>query len=495
MTNRNQPKRTILDGILHHSRLNPTKAAIIMGKVSITYEQLVERADKIANHLQSEQKKNERIGIWLSNEPDYLALFLGIVMAHCIAVPLPADLPDDELSTYKEHLGLDQIWDGVPQAIDLVTHLQSEVIRQTITSHDLFYMAVSSGSTGSPKGILRNHHSWTTSFERMNEAFEIGTGDTILIPGPLHYSASLIAALQVLDQGGTVVLLPRYATEQLVEHLLQPAVTSIFLVPAMCAKMLAFVENKQDLVSRLQEKVLTAVTAGAKMPVDLKQKWIDLFPKGKLFEYYGAAELSFVSLLAPTEQIAHADSVGRAFAGVEIVILDEAGHVLPPGKMGQVYVRSEMVAQGYGHQQADEFIKPHNGYYSVGDIGYIDEQGYLYLTGRIQEMIIRGGVNIYPLEIEQKIRQFDWVGDVAVFGVPDIQMGEKIVAALVPSNQYSKRIHDGVYARSEFLFHTSVAKLLSQSRHPDIYWIRNQFPLGTTGKVDKQTLRSHFFER
>ncbi|MGC5325852.1 class I adenylate-forming enzyme family protein [Brevibacillus sp. SYSU BS000544] len=495
MTNRNLPNRTITDGILHHSRINPSKLAISMGDMRITYGQLVERAEKIADYLLSEQKKNQRIGIWLPNDPDYLAYFLGIVLAHSIAVPLPADLPAEELGKYKEHLGLDQIWDeSASLTIMSATQPQPETIRRTISPDDLFYMAVSSGSTGTPKGILRNHRSWTTSFERMSEAFEIGVGDTILIPGPLHYSASLIAALQVLDQGGTVVLLPRYATKHLVEHLLHPEITSIFLVPAMCAKLLAFVENKDELISRLQERVITTVTAGAKMAVDLKQKWIDLFLNGKLFEYYGAAELSFVSLLAPAEQIAHADSVGRAFAGVEIMIMDDTGHVLPTGSIGQVYVRSEMIAQGYGHLQVENFITPQNGYYSVGDVGYLDEEGYLYLTGRKQELIIRGGVNIYPLEIEQKIRQFDWAEDVAVFGMPDAQLGEKIVAVLVLNNQCIERIKYGVYTRSDFIFHTPIAKLLPQSRHPDLYWIHNQLPLGSTGKVDKRTLRKQWLE-
>lgn len=505
MVQASQVNRTIVDGIWHQSEIHPSKVAIKMGEVQITYRQLVNRINNIANTLLSSHKSDKRIGIWLQNEPDYLALFYGIVLARSVAVPLPADLPSDQLRMYKESLGLDEIWDGelLQSSVQYNYYPLATPNQYTaIHSEDLFYMAVSSGSTGSPKGILRNHHSWATSFDRMSQAFELDSQDTILIPGPLHYSASLIAALQVLDQGGKVVLLPRFSTDLLVEHLLRSEITSVFLVPTMCAHLLTYVENRVDVVSQLGKRRLTAVTAGAKMGVELKQKWIKLFPEGKLFEYYGAAELSFVSLLNPEEQITHADSVGKAFAGVELLIMDDAGNVLSPHQIGQVYIRSEMIAQGYGHLHAEEFITPVNGFYTVGDVGYLDEAGYLYLTGRKQEMIIRGGVNIYPLELELAIRQLCEVEDVAVFGIPDEGLGEKIVAVVVLHHEASFELSDHakeqvegyVYPRKDFHLHKDIAKLLPHSRYPDHYWVLNQLPLGTTGKVDKQALCKRWLE-
>lgn len=494
--------RSILDGIFRHAAAQPNRIAIRMEEASITYRQLVEQIERIVGSIHARRLSARRIGLYLANHPDFLPLFYGIAAARAIAVPLPSDLPAEQIEEYKTHLDVSEVWSS-----DTIQELLAETISvvpfegtcSQPSPDDLFYMAVSSGSTGKPKGILRNHRSWAESFDRMAEEFGIGREDTILLPGPLHYSASLIAALQVLDQGGEVVLLPRFREEILLDHLLEKNITAVFMVPTMVAKLLSFLKEKQEVYPLLKERKLTVVTAGAKLETSLKLAWLDLFPNSRLFEYYGAAELSFVSLLRPDEQLTAGDSVGKVFAGVELVIMDDKGQRLGPQQVGQVYVKSGMIAQGYGHKDADKFLPSCQGFFSVGDMGYLDSNGYLYLTGRKQEMILRGGINIFPQEIEQVLRQHPEVKEAAVFGIPDQLMGERIVAAVVSAVQGVKEeTHEGskvntqLFTRNDSPYHAWLKARLPQSRWPDFYWIVGQLPLGTTGKIDRPSLRHHF---
>lgn len=459
-----------MSGLSHNVLEKADACAIRIKEESITYGELFQKSKKLAGWLCQHSMTGQRIGIKLENGIAFFACFYGIVLAGSIAVPLPADLPKEQLQEWCEHLKIARVLAGVP--------FTEESLALPVLGPDaLFYMAVSSGSTGKPKGILRSHRSWVESFQRMKEAFGTGKQDRLLLPGPLHYSASLIAALQVLHEGGEVRLLPRYRSADVRAELLQGDVTACFMVPALYTKLLA----DKELACEVN---LTFISAGDKLSAATSTQWLQAFPNSRLYEYYGAAEISFVSYLRHDRDRSFLDSVGQPFPGVELIIRNEQGQQVQTGTIGKVYVSSSMVAQKYGHLSAPPFLKPTAGGYTVGDLGYLDEAGFLYLVGRKQEVIVRGGVNLYPAEIERSLLADPLIGEAAVFGVPDEMLGERIIAAVSLVGQ-DERLAQGLAEKLQNRF--------ARTRRPDDYWVLPQLPRNAAGKMDKKRLKEMFF--
>jgi len=478
-------RHTIAEGMLRHAAERPEATAIRCHGMQVSYGQLRQESLDLAQVLVRQGLAGQRIGIWMQNHPHVLSCFYGIVLGGGIAVPLPHDLPEAQLADWQEHLQLATVWKkrptfGTGECQPLPASIPD-------TADALFYMAVSSGSTGRPKGILRSHRSWLESFSAMERVFGVGRDDRLLLPGQLAYSANLIAALQVLHTGGEVILLPRFRPAETLQHLMGGEVTATFMVPSMYAKILA-ASNQQTGSIRNRERLI-CITAGDKMAADVKRRWLSLFPECQLYEYYGAAELSFVTVLTAEEQWLRQGSVGRPFAGVELMILDQQGQPLPPGAAGEVYVKSRMIAQGYGHQGAEAFLQPLDGAFSVGDIGYLDDAGYLCLIGRRQELIIRGGVNLYPAEIEKVLHAREEIAAACVFGQPDPVLGERVIAAIVP-----QRHTDASVLTSREAWFGKLAGWLAPSRQPDEYWLTDELPLNSAGKVDRLALIRRYQE-
>ncbi|RNB92298.1 long-chain fatty acid--CoA ligase [Brevibacillus fluminis] len=483
-------QETIASGFWRQARKNADACAIRVEQTRVTYGELLKRNIQVATWIRAQKLGGQRIGIKLENGASFIACFYGAVLAGSIAVPLPADLPNDQLVDWREHLDLSVVLEAEPGLLSQATSCNEQENQPELDPEQLFYMAVSSGSTGMPKGILRTHRSWVESFYRMKEAFGTGGQDMILLPGPLHYSATLIAALQVLHEGGEVVLMTRFHSHAVLEHLQSGGVTACFMVPAMYAKLLAMIEQGRGTEPFTDENI-TFISAGDKLSFELANKWLQAFPGSSLYEYYGAAEISFVSYIRHGQNSGEAGSVGRPFPGVEVTIRDEQGQLLKTGEIGGVHVKSSMVAQSYGHAQAPPFIQPTVGGYTVGDLGYLDEAGCLHLVGRKQNVIVRGGVNLYPAEIERALVADEAISEAAVFGVPDQVLGERIIAAVILANRQDADGEDPENTRLAAVLQHRFAR----ARRPDEYWIVPQLPRNAAGKTDKRKLRDLFFEQ
>lgn len=465
----------ITSGFVRHARQNDEACAVRSGDTQITYGELYARSIYVSDRLRHQGLAGQRIAIRLGNGVDFLSAFYGVVLAGGIAVPLPADLPADQTEEWCGHLNCLSIVKEPSELPAKRSIAPNEAACGRLKPDSLFYMAVSSGSTGKPKGILRNHQSWVESFQRMKQAFGLGEKDVILLPGPLHYSASLIAALQILYEGGVVHVLDRYDSAAVLNLLACGEVTSCFMVPAMYAKLLA--KNSPPC-----NHPITFLSAGDKLSIQTAAAWRERFPESRLFEYYGAAELSFVSYLLHDGQVMRsASSVGKPFPGVTVTIRDEHGGKAGQGEPGEVYVNSGMVAQGYGHFDAAPFLAPVGGGYSVGDLGYLDKEGELHLVGRKQELIMRGGVSIFPAEIERVLLADPLIREAAVFGVEDPEMGERIVAAITVAGTEA----NFPYAEMENRFQ----QRFPRSRRPDDYLIVQTLPRNAAGKTDKKRLK------
>ncbi|HEX4198462.1 MAG TPA: acyl-CoA synthetase [Caulobacteraceae bacterium] len=297
-------------------------------------------------------------------------------------------------------------------------------------------MLYSSGTTGRPKGILRPlpERSAAEGFamRQAGNPYNYSPQTVYLSPAPLYHAAPLAFVLGVLSWGGTVVMMERFDAEQALQLIERYKVTHSQWVPTMFVRMLKLPEEtraKYDF-SSLQ----IAVHAAAPCPIEVKRRMIEWWGP-IIFEYYAGTEGSGSTTITSEDWLKHPGSVGKAALGI-LHICDENGAELPPGEAGLIYFEREAPTFEYHNDPAKTRAARHprhENWNALGDVGYLDEEGYLYLTDRQAFMIISGGVNIYPQAIEDALITHPKVADVAVFGVPDAEMGEAVKAVIEPA--------------------------------------------------------------
>ena len=305
-----------------------------------------------------------------------------------------------------------------------------------------------------------------------------GPDDVHLVVGPLYHTAPGGYGAMHLHAGATVVVLERFDAADALATIARRRVTSSHMVPVNFVRILALPEEERrrhDLSSL--RKVLHAA---APCPEDVKRRMLEILPPGSLWEYYGATE-GPGTIISPEEWLRKPGSVGRAFPGVEIEILDEEGKQLPAGEVGLIYV-STIPGRGFRYHKAPEKTAAayRGSSFTVGDMGYLDEDGYLFICDRKADMVISGGVNIYPREIEEVLYRHPEVIDAAVFGVPDPQWGESLRAVV--------ELRPGARANEADLGEFCRAAL-ADYKCPRSFELVAELPRDPNGKVLKRKLR------
>ncbi len=346
---------------------------------------------------------------------------------------------------------------------------------------DQFYVGFTSGSSGAPKAFARTHRSWWLSFTGLEACVPPNDG-TVLVPGPLSGSHFLFGALYGLHAGATVDLCPHDTDGALVERLLAvPRPAAIFAVPTMLARWAAVIREGSPGGPR------TIFCAGARLAQDLRNRIGRCLPHTQIVEYYGASELSFVAIQTPDDGTP-AGSVGRAFPGVEVAIRDDDNIAVPAGVSGRIFARSPLVFAGYrGAAPVAGAETSGDGWWTVGDHGHLDDDGALFVDGRGSALIITGGTNVQPEEVEAVVEAIPGVAACAVVGVPDRAWGEAVVAVIVPSVGAD-------LTRS--MLRGEVARRLGPAKRPRRY-VAFESPLPTvrTGKVDRARVRAAVLAR
>ena len=279
-------------------------------------------------------------------------------------------------------------------------------------------MGFTSGTTGVPKAFLRSHDSWVASFDCNRHDFHMDETDHVLIPGALIHSHFLYGAISTLALGGTVYLMERFSPVQALGFIEKFPMTVLYVVPTMLEALL--MENITV------NQTLKIICSGAKWEEDSKQRFQKRFPQVTMFEFYGASELSFVSVLDNAGNKNKPDSVGKPCHNVEIQIRNTTTGENTKREIGKIFVRSRMIFAGYFHPESRSIqsITDETGWVTVDDMGYLDEDGYLYIVGREKNMILYGGVNIFPEEIESVLMAHPEVEEAAVVGMK-IRTGDK----------------------------------------------------------------------
>ena len=356
-------------------------------------------------------------------------------------------------------------------------------------------MFYTSGTTGRPKGVISSTYAKPGGPVAVMELMFKGFGGMLGIPedgvtllaGPLYHSAQWAFSMFPLGGGSTIVMRHKFDAAETLELIDRHGVTNIHLVPTQFIRLLRLDAAARD---RFSGASLEAVWHGAApCPHGAKKAMIDWWGP-VVTEYYGGTEGAIVSLIGAEDWLRKPDSVGKPVGTVEVLVIDDAGRSCPPGQSGQLYLKSRIGMDFEYHKEPDKTAGAHlePGVFTLGDVGYLDDEGFLHLSDRKIDMIISGGVNIYPAEIESVLADHPKVRDVAVFGIPDEEFGEQVKAAveLVDECQPSDELAEELIA--------SCRERLAGYKAPRSVDFLDALPRHPTGKLYKRLLRDPYWE-
>jgi fatty-acyl-CoA synthase len=503
-----------------HARTQPDKLAAIRPSTgeSLTYRQLDDRSNQLAQLFHAAGlRPGDHVAIYMENNLAYFDVtwacmrsglyltavnrFLAAPEAHYIVDDCDAKVlivsaalePAEELGRLSTRCEVKLCVGGSIQGFeDYETALAAQPATPLENERIGSLMLYSSGTTGKPKGILRalpdeRPDSGNPSLRGRVDLFHMNPSTVYLCPAPMYHAAPLGYAAAVIQGGGTIVMMDKFDAEKALELIERYRVTHSQWVPTMFVRMLKLpdeVKSRYDLSSQKY-----AIHAAAPCPIGVKRAMIDWWGP-VLEEYYSSTESAGLAMISSAEWLEHPGSVGRS-RGAPFHICNEEGEELPPGEIGLIYGEAQPGNRFAYHKDpaktASVAHPTHPEWIAVGDIGYLDEEGFLYLTDRKAFMIVSGGVNIYPQQIEDALALHPKVEDVAVIGVPNPDLGEEVKAVvqpakgITPSDELAKEI-------MEF-----VREKLGRQLTPRSVDFIDELPRLPTGKLYKAALREKYW--
>lgn len=506
---------TIPDIFSSHGKFRKHQEAVVCGSVRRTWGDFNDNMNRVANALlASGASRGDRIVVMMGNSVEILEVMFGIVKAGCCVVPLSGLLTGQQLASLINDCGAKQAFatldfiDRLHPFEDQLLHLnasQRYVVHgqaqgwtsyQTLTEghptltpqvvyrpEDAFNIIYSSGTTGLPKGILQIHRArvhWAIS-----NAIEMRFSDCsrALTTTSLYSNGTWLMMLPVLFSGGTCVVMPAFDPAEFSKLVDQEHITHTFMVPAQYIALLQTDTTRFNLSS-----LEVILSAGSPLRRETKRQVIERLGD-KLIELYGFSE-GFATMLKPGAPADKFDSVGVPVLGFEVRILDESGKVLAPGEIGEIAGYGPGMMSGYHNrprETSDLIWQDERGrtFIRSGDIGRQDEDGYLTLVDRKKDMIISGGFNVFPADLEEILGQHPDVLDATVIGVPHERWGETPLALVI--------LRSGAVFDPSSMLSWCNERLAKHQRLSNIE-TRNDFPRNALGKVLKRILREPYWE-
>ncbi len=475
------------DKLAYYAEEHPDKLAIHTQDRKVNYQDLQTDIQQLTRKLNdlSGDLNGKKVGFLLRNGIPWLELFIAVSHSGGVAIPFDPKWSEVQLDRIVKDASPDLlVYDPVylerfpllkKTGIELEQLLTLPEAYQASKAapEDLFYIGYTSGTTGEPKGFQRTHSSWADCFQEGQRIFSLSENDRILCPGPLVHSHFLYAAVQALHLGTTLYLTPAFDAYEVSEILSNERISVLYIVPTMC-------EAIQRITPQTQSFPLKKlISSGAKWTYEAKKQATFLFPESSIYEFYGASELSFVSV--QKFDISHntPEAIGEPFPKVTIDVRDEDGGEVLDGEVGYLFVKSPWLFAGY-FNRPEETSKVFAGpWASAGDLAYKDKQGEVILIGRSQNMIISGGLNIYPEEVEQVIKAFPGIEEAVVIGVEDNYWGEKVVAVYSQS-QAVEQEHLKEHCKEH----------LPHYKCPKEWHVTAEFPYTTSGKAARKEVEA-----
>lgn len=497
-----------------HAAARPDQPAVIMAETgeSLTYGELSRRANQGAQLLRRlGLQTGDTVAMWITNRPEFFELYWAAQLAGLYITPISTALTAEEAAYIVENSAAKLlVGDGgiaaLPELFDALAD------RKTVTTTSLdqwnaerasmpdrpvadesagFHMVYSSGTTGRPKGVRlpltgADPTAPTQLSERISAQYAFDEHTVYLSPAPLYHTAPMAYSTSAQRLGSTVVVLRKFDPEQALSAIERYRITATQMVPTMFVRMLklpAGVRERHDLSS-----LGIVIHAAAPCPVEIKRQMIEwLGPV--IIEYYAGSEGNGSTLITTAEWLRKPGSVGRANWGT-IHICDDEGRELPPGEAGAIYFEGGWDFEYLGDPEKTRSSRHplHTAWSTLGDVGYLDEDGYLFLTDRKSFMIISGGVNIYPQEIESLLITHPKVADVAVFGIPNADFGEEVKAVVQPIDLADAG--DGLAAELDAFCRLH----LSGVKCPRSFDFDPALPRLDTGKLFKRLIRDKYWQ-
>ena len=509
---------TISDAVSAQARLNPNKLGTRDSKRSLTYAQWDRRAGMLADSLLAlGLKRGDRVGVLAYNCVEWMEIYVGLARAGLVAVPLNFRLSAPEIAYILGNCEAAALIAG-PEFVDIVTPVRAELaiarnryivlddqpasgwqgyealvegaegrsLLPQVCPDETCALMYTSGTTGRPKGAIRSHAGSTLI--ALATALEMGfsADDTGLLVMPMCHANSLYFGTTFVHLGATVIVDDHrsFDPEALLATLARERVTFTSLVPTHYIMILALPEEVKARYDMSSVGKLMISSAPARKAT--KVAILEYFTNGRLYELYGSTEAGWVTLLRPHEQLQKLGSVGREWAGSGAIrLLDVDGREVPDGEVGELFSRTAYVFDGYWRNPEKTAEAFRGQWCSVGDMARRDEDGYIWLVDRKSNMIISGGENIYPSEVEGVLGSHPKVKDVAVIGIPHDKWGETVQAVIV--------LHDGQQADASEIQDWSRERLAAFKCPRAIAFIDDaDMPRTATGKILHRVLRQRY---
>ena len=501
-----------------HARQTPDAPAIIMGSTGeiVTYADLEDRSSRLARALRSRDvRAGDHVAVLMDNARSYLEVTWAAQRSELHYTAINSHLRPNEVQYVLDDCGAAALFSSaemapviegldlsrVPVKIaasgalpgferydDVLAAATSVPIEGEREGREMLY---SSGTTGRPKGVRKplpgtafgDPEAAPVQIAQGIALYGVGPGSVFLSPAPLYHAAPLVYAMSVHRLGAAVVVMEKFDPRQCLELIQHHRISHAQLVPTMFVRMLHVPKDERERYDVSSLRIV--MHSAAPCPVSIKRQMLDWWGP-IIYEYYAGTEDIGGTFITPQEWLEHPGSVGRPM--VECHIVDDDGNDLPAGEAGVVYFDGGRPFEYHNDAEKTASVSNEKGWRTLGDIGHLDEDGYLFLTDRQAHMIISGGVNIYPQEAENVLAGHPAVADVAVIGVPDAEMGEAVKAVVRPSDPGAA----GPQLEAELLDHCRSE--LATYKCPRTVDFVDELPRDENGKLYKRVLRERYWE-
>ena len=490
----------LFDGLLAGRESDSRTLLKVPNGQSWSYADLVKISGKLANLLQAQKvKPGDRVAVQVQKSAEAIALYLATIRAGAVFLPLNTAYTRAEVGYFLEDAepavfvcsseresDFDDIesrvfsldGDGSGSLLQAAAAMPTEFDNLARASQDLAAILYTSGTTGLSKGAMLSHDNLLSNALTLVDYWRFDDHDVLLHALPIFHTHGLFVATNVvLIAGASMIFLPRFDLDQMIEQL--PNANTLMGVPTFYTRLLADDRFDRDLVSHMRLFVSGSAPMLAETHLQFEER-----TGQRILERYGMTETN-MNTSNPYDGERRVGSVGFPLPGVEIRISDpETGTELPVGETGMIEVRGPNVFLGYWRKPEKTALELRsNGFFVSGDLGKVDAEGYLHILGREKDLVISGGYNIYPKQIETEIDALDGVLESAVFGIADVDLGEAVAAAVVPV--------EGAELDPEQLL-KALEPVLARFKLPRKVFVIDELPRNAMGKVQKNSLRDSY---
>ena len=491
----------------------PDKPAIQMGGFSKTYMELDRAANRFAQALIREgYGKGHNIAIYSSNQPDYAAIYFGAARSGAVLAHMSTRFSVDELRRVIVGTDIEAIFvyrglvdtlldirddlpnlerivvfgpdapSGTESLADFIGDAPDDPPDVRLDGTDAFSVTYTGGTSGFPKGVVVNHESRVIGSLRAEREFGIREDDVFCCSTPMFHIAGLFVWFQTgIRMGNTLVLMPAWDAEEFMRLVEEEGVTASFMIPTQINGIISHPNFSAERLKGWRYGNF----GGAPNSVAQMEKMLEVLPHVVWVEQYGQSESGNLTVRPPEFCRSKIASAGRAFEDLEMIIFDADDRPLPPGEIGELVTRGTHLMIGYyKNPDLTAEVITKDGWIRTGDVGYLDQDGFLFLVDRSKDMIISGGENIYPSEIENVLYQHPAVNECAVFGIPDDYWGELPAAHVV--------LEAGREADEQELI-DFCREHVARHKRPRMIKFVDELPKTAVGKIQKNVIREHYW--